>query len=223
MGVDARMIVKTTRPLTAEQVLSLAADCVEAFGTDGLWVNRDGRIFAARHALTIVDGDYSQDGEPIQQRPGEQIIEAHLWGRYYGVGYERGDLPFYISLAGWLERRIPEGVVYYGGDSSGICAEPFGADARERLFAHFCAVGHVPYDSAFDRGVAKPKEAWCDFCKRWMGQYGFGATYAAYSCHGCDWRAETHDGGKTWRLGDADEMRREDNDKRKKEAAPVTP
>jgi len=214
MGVDARMLVRTSRPLTAEQVRSLAADVVGCFGNDTLWVNRDGAIFPPRHAMTILSEPYVQDGPDMKPNPGEQFIEVHLWGRYYGVGYERGDLPAYCAIASWLEHRIPGCVVYYGGDSSGILAEPFGPEVRERLWSHFCAVGHQSYHGVFDRGEKGPKESWCDFCNRQMERYGYGNTYAMYRCSGCEWQVDTRDGGVTWRSGDAKKLEREDDARR---------
>jgi len=42
-------------------------------------------------------------------------------------------------VAEWLERRVPECVVWYGGDSSGICAELFDTPARKKLLEHFAS------------------------------------------------------------------------------------
>jgi len=128
--------------------------------------------------------EYQQDGEDILPEKGEQFIEVHLAGRYYGPGYERGNLPKYISIANWLEVRIPNSSIFYGGDSSGICAEPFDAKGRAKMWAHFCQYGHRPYTGAFgsfkNEGVTL-----CSFCKTPMTDTGGGGGDTYLYCAGC--------------------------------------
>lgn len=190
MGVDAMMLVKTKKQHTEREVLRLATRLYEAFGSV-LWVDR-----GTRHCLSIVP-KCLQDGETIKPRPGEQFIQVHLFGRYYGRGYERGPLHDYIAVAMWLEHNIPGCAVYYGSDSSGICAEPFGPEQRADLFRHFAEHGHIPYTGAFTRDDDDPVRH-CDFCDIDMVRHGWGASYAAYSCHGCGFEEKTRDNGATW-------------------------
>lgn len=49
-----------------------------------------------------------------------------------------------VSLV-WLRRRFPGGEVWYGGDSSGICAELMTDERLRRLDDHFYAHGRRPY------------------------------------------------------------------------------
>lgn len=207
MGIDAQMFVKNPHPLSEKAVLELAWECAAAFGDDRFWIwnpKVTGREYA-QHALNIVT-EYQQDGPTLKPERGEQFIEAHPATRYYGRGYERGDLPFLIALAHWLEVRIPGGQVWYGGDSSGVNAEPFDAVEREALMRHFISVGHMPYVgdprvSAHDNPYIKQPtyQPRCDFCQQPMHQCGFGHAYARFDCLGCDYSVETRDDGQTWK------------------------
>lgn len=206
MGVDAQMLVKTRRALSENAVHALALDLAEAFGPEKFYLNReaddygDGSHYPAHHALSIVD-KFEQDGDTIFPSPGEQFIEVHTWHRYYGVGYERGDLPTYIGIAEWLERRIPGCAVFYGGDSSGICAEPFDAASRAALMDHFAKVGHKPYRGGWDRERDGPL---CDFCRIQMQRCGWGPEWAAWSCAGCGDKWERRGEGPAYKVCGSD-------------------
>lgn len=199
MGVDAEMFVRVKGGnYTREAVKRIAYDLGSAFGPDKFWIFKDcswADDGSVRHAATLIE-KYEQDGPDIEPEDGEQFIQIHPATRYYGEGYERGNLPFLIMLAEWLERRIPGGVVWYGGDSSGVEAEPFDKAAREKLWAHFCAVAHAPYDDVFDNdshSITMPRPI-CPICDVKMKRYGWGAKYGAFNCSGCDERRIWRDG-----------------------------
>lgn len=198
MGIDIGMFVKIKGKenfLSKKKVLALSYDICEAFGHDWFWIDREGRYDkAGKHALEIV-GVYYQDGPSVYANKDTQLIEVSTIHRYYGEGYERGDLPKIYCVAKWLEDRITKGVVYYGGDSSGVLAEKFGHKEREALWKHFVKVGHEPYTSVFEE---KDKSRMCDFCQHKMTQYGFGQNYAAWICKGCGLKEKTDDGGVTY-------------------------
>lgn len=200
MGIDAEMFVRTKEAVTDEQVLQWAIDLHEAFGEFVFVIHRDApyAFGGDRHCLEIVDA-YYQDGPQEDPADGETFIRAHLYTRYYGKNYERGDLPRIIAVARWLEDRIPGAEVWYGGDSSGVPAEPFGQEERDALWAHFVKVGHRPYTHAgfiANRGdIAAPT---CGLCKIPMRCYGIGKNYGAFICDGCGWKLTTRDGGKTF-------------------------
>lgn len=189
MGVDAQMLVKHRAQYTPDQVLALAVALAEAFGpqTFMIWSKEDSSWATEdRHALEIVN-EYEQDGDSIIPEAGEQFIEVHLAGRYYGPGYERGNLPDYIAVANWLEARIPGCSIFYGGDSSGICAEPFDAKGRAKYWEHFCRVGHAPYTGAFGSFQNSPRMV-CSFCKTDMANLGGGGGNTYFSCMSCNRR-----------------------------------
>lgn len=144
---------------------------------------------------------YRQDGDDIIADSGECLLNLNLWGRYYGPGYERGDIILYCAIAEWLEHNIPGCEVWYGGDSSGIEAKPFTEAYRRSLRFHlygecgkdYWQSGMLPRDTPF------PKS--CSLCPndRYAGvQCGWGNDYASFRCSGCDKRVETRDHGKTW-------------------------
>jgi hypothetical protein len=89
---------------------------------------------------------------PIPIDDGSIWIDVHVCRDYYGVGYERGDLEWYIRLAEWLERNVVGCEVWYGNDCSDESIKPFGPDERAALLAYFRRVGHEPYDSRFRHG-----------------------------------------------------------------------
>jgi hypothetical protein len=145
---------------------------------------------------------YTQDGDDIFAEEGECLLKISLMGRYYGPGYERGDILSYCAIAEWLEQNIPGCEVWYGGDSSGCCAEPFGAEERAAMKAHLFSKNGRDYFNSWDMGEplgAKPPA--CGLCPGGVycgSKFGFGASYSAWSCGGCGKSVESRDGGATW-------------------------
>lgn len=187
MGIDAQMFVKTKHHYSEWEVRRLSVDLCEAFWREPFFLFEPGEyddMPNGRHALEIIT-KYEQDGDDIIPKRGEQFIEVHLADRYYGKGYERGPIATHIAIAEWLERRIPDAQVFYGGDSSGVLAEPFGKLEREAIFAHFAKVGHRPYHGAFSSVFAKDHLPICGFCQYAMTACGGGRDREFYGCDGC--------------------------------------
>lgn len=197
MGIDAKMLVKTKENVTPEQVLKIAYRMASTFGAERFWIRRD--TSPMEHCLTIIN-EYWQDGDSVFPEEGEVLIEPHFFTRYYGVGYERGDIMFLIGVAEFLETHIPGGIIYYGGDSSGVCATPFDKTERERIWRHFLERGHFPYvnEGWFNDGEIEPPT--CDLCLEPMVRYRFGnhGQIAGFLCTGCNYRLNSEDGGKTY-------------------------
>lgn len=144
---------------------------------------------------------YTQDGDDVLAAEGEWLLEVSLWTRYYGVGYERGDLMTICATAEWIEQNIVPCEVWYGGDSSGVCITPFGPDERESLKEHFYSLNGRDYFKHFGRDANIPQPKPCGLCipnEPRFNQYGFGQNYAAVSCGGCGKNFETRDNGVTW-------------------------
>lgn len=180
MGIDARMLLKVKGDYTERQTLELARQAFECFGKDTLWVD-EWNSQDRKHCILKID-KYEQDGETLYPKDNESFLEVRLWGRYYGKGYERGDLLSYIMLAEYLEIKIPNVEVWYGGDSSGIEAYLFDKTTRNDLFSYFCDNGHSLYEDYFDR--EKDGEI-CPLCNIQMTRYGWGVNYKAWYCKGC--------------------------------------
>lgn len=188
MGIDARMLLRIKGDYTEEQTLELARRTFECFGDNVLFIDRHSGD--KKHCITKVD-EYYQDGETLHPREGETFLEVDLWGRYYGIDYERGHLPDYIMLAEFFEQLIPNVEVWYGGDSSGVCAEPFDRMTRYNLFKHFVENGHSPYNEYFD----KEKDGMiCERCNIQMIRHGWGQNYKAWYCKGCGEHVTERDG-----------------------------
>lgn len=150
--------------------------------------------------------EYHEDSDkPIKAREGECLIEVNLAGRYYGEGYERGDILTYCAIAEWLETNIPACESWYGGDSSGVLAERFDDERRKSLRRHlYSTEGRAYFNRNWplsqDEGLQPPA---CGLCPRrgYLGSQfgtGNGGVYAAFHCSGCGHSVETQDGGKTW-------------------------
>lgn len=149
---------------------------------------------------------YHQDGPDIRAAEGEWLLTVNLWSRWYGIGYERGDLLTICAIAEWVEANIPNCEVWYGGDSSGVCAEPFGREARDALKRHFYSESGRDY-FAHARPGTFPTPAPCSLCipeEPRFNQHGFGQNFIAVNCGGCGKSFESHDNGKTWQLNEKD-------------------
>lgn len=204
MGIDARMLIRVPRQVTDEEIKLWSWDLAERLQAKNFVINEDhGAISRSEHwDRRYPSGQaYYQDGDDIIAKPGETLLKVHLWTRYYGPGYERGDLFFLIGCAEWIERNIPGAAVWYGGDSSGVCAEPWGKEERQKMLDHFYSPhGRDYYNSFGSSRDAIPPFPKCPKCveSRAPRRYGFGGDYAAYYCPGCGRDEETRDSGQTW-------------------------
>jgi len=198
MGIDAEMFVRTREPITDEQIKQWNYQLGLIFGHDKFWIWSAVDTIGDRRAVQRVD-IYEQDGPDIIPEDGETFLQLSPATRYYGEGYERGDLAFLITLAEWCETVIPGAEVWYGGDSSGVEAKPFDMARRRALFEYLCSEHGHGY---FTRGWLSAHEygrPHCDFCDVPMTRFGAGGNFASYICHGCGKETETKDAGKTWR------------------------
>lgn len=144
---------------------------------------------------------WTQDGDSILAPDGEWFCKVNLWTRYYGVGYERGNLLVICATAEWCELNLPNCVVWYGGDSSGVEAAPFPHEERLKLKKHLYSQQGRDYFRYDARQGRKPNgPAPCGLCIPGgdFQQYGSGPNYAAVHCAGCGKNFESSDGGKTW-------------------------
>lgn len=137
---------------------------------------------------------WTQDGPDIIGDPGEQFIRVHLWTRYYGPGYERGDWSIIRATAEFLEAAIPGCEVWYGGDSSGVCAAPLGEAERATMTAYWLSKGHENYRAAFGSFRRSVSES-CDFCGgKPMHDCGGGQGETFWHCDGCGLKRVTGPG-----------------------------
>lgn len=146
---------------------------------------------------------WTQDGDSILAEPGETLLEVSLWSRYYGVGYERGDLLGICAICEWIETNMQPCEVWYGGDSSGVLAEPFPEHKRAELRRHLYSQQGRDYFAYFDERGSFPVPKPCGLCvpgENRFNRCGFGPNYVAASCGGCGKTFETRDNGSTWEV-----------------------
>lgn len=180
MGVDARMLVRGVKQGQVSQKRLDELSYLLAASFDIIWHSQKWKI----KALEFVN-EYEQDGEPIVGNKDEALIKVNLTCRYYGEDYARGPILDIINVAEWLEHHIKGAQVYYGGDSSCICAEPFNKEHRDRLkefyFDNYC----FPYISVFDRNNRQPT---CSFCQQPIILNCWGGSLSAGKCQACEER-----------------------------------
>jgi len=180
MGVDARMYVKLSKPISKGELKHKSYLFGQAF----------------HHLLMIGFGDeiYYRPLETKKEdyESGEDWdIKIPLTGRYYGPGYERGPIFDYISIANFLESILPGCTIMYGGDS-GEELIIFNKQYRDAMINHFITHnGRVNYVDHFDRDKNGPD---CPVCEVRMTQNGSGNKYALYTCIGCGWMERHKDG-----------------------------
>lgn len=209
MGIDAEILVRVKRPITEAEIKIHGLAICRSLGARQFGISRD----SGRGAITLTS-DYSdkglegkvwfQDGPTILAEPGETFLQVNLWTRYYGPGYERGDILMICAVAEWVEQNIPGAEVWYGGDSSGVIAKPFPAEARAQIRSHlYTPKGRGYFKREPWGGAEKNLHPNTDDCKLCFGmeplsQFGAGQGYWAGSCAACGQRFETHDDGKSW-------------------------
>lgn len=193
MGVDARMLVKLAAPIDDATLTDASYRLAEAMGHRSevfrFSNDEDIAVGETRRALNRLanneDGDYRACG--IGDFSGLWLWVS-LWGRYYGEGYERGDLWAYVAIAEWLERNLSDCTIYYGGDS-GDRIELFGKSARTELISHWASEGGRPYYAREGKDArwltTNPLQPTCPLCERPATQYGTGQQFASWTCDGC--------------------------------------
>lgn len=213
MGVDARMFVRIKGRenwLDPNKELETAVALTRVVGAGHFIITKkfDGWKFGKpNHALSILEplsreeaekreapemADkvvYFQDGDPIVAADDEQFIVVHLASCYYGPEYARGDWPTIRTVAEWLEIRFPKGEVWYGGDSSGICAGPLTSARRDDITRYYLTKGHSDYRRGYSPFEADNASPTCRCCEQSMTSCGGGQGSTFWFCDGCDGKA----------------------------------
>jgi hypothetical protein len=118
----------------------------------------------------------------------ETLVECHLSGRFYGKGYERGDLVSIAAVAHWLHRVWPKSTVFYGGDSSDELDEwtpEFEADLWNHMASPQGRDYFASWNSTFAGGAGGGKPVQCDFCKIDAITNGGGGDKTFWYCPSC--------------------------------------
>lgn len=217
MGIDAEIMLRVKGPKpTSNQVKAWGWQLAAAIGAAKFFTNKKDGHGAISFSCSRYreDGDpepgtfWTQDGPDIEAEPSETLLEVHVWSRYYGVGYERGDLLTLCAIAEWCEVNIPNCAVWYGGDSSGVLMKPWPDVARRALRNHLYSANGKDYARAWNGlsqdGAPPIRPAPCSLC---VGDGDFNETgwggrgndpWLKVHCLGCGEDFETRDKGKTW-------------------------
>lgn len=203
MGIDARVLFRNKgKALTEREVLRKAYELATAIGHEKFFISDGNEGYSGHHALSIIapqepgteyadsadDGKimWEQDGPTIYAEDGEQFIEVHLWSRYYGPGYERGDWP---TIRAVVEFGMLQGwEAWYGGDSSGVLTEKMDEVGLRELNELFLKSGHRPYQTGFG-ALSRGASCECPRCLEPMYNVGGGGGETFFSCGGCGKKA----------------------------------
>lgn len=209
MGIDAEMFIKRKGPKPSdEQLKTWSWDLCAAIGAQFFYFRKEngqaaleltGKYLQKYYPEIVLGKIHTQDGPDINAADDEWFIEVNLVTRYYGVGYERGNWQVIVNVARWLELNIG-GEVWYGGDTSGVCAELFDEAARQKLVEHALGPRGKDYYFHFNKNETFRTPPPCNLCvkDRRMIRYDWGDNYIAVSCRGCGKDVCSHDGGETW-------------------------
>jgi hypothetical protein len=100
--------------------------------------------------------------------PYEAYIHSGLWLNlnlykdYFGVGYERGDMPEFVRIAEWLEGRLEGCDVFYGEDCNSV-VHPFTQGVRSKLLIYYQKTFGLNYRSDDPAVRAKLQKARDEF------------------------------------------------------------
>lgn len=206
MGVDAEMFVRVQRKLQPELVRQEAIRIQTAFGPGTFYIERPETTkeggkkkgSAGHQSLQIVKR-WDQDGPSIRPEDGETFVKVYLYGRYYGIDYERGNLPEILAIARWLRLAFAPCSIWYGGDSSGIVAEELTDEFEMQLWKHFMSnSGRDYFTRTGGIGVSESSRSTlqCDFCKIPCINSGGGRDVEFWYCRACGghWNRTKSDG-----------------------------
>jgi hypothetical protein len=186
MGVDSIMIIRVPRPLTDDEVKREAVKAQIALGNNGvLAVDSPGKYTwrpEGRHCLSIIHGEANEN---IERRPDETLIDVGLRTRYYGVGYERGDLVSILAVARWFRIAFAPCEIWYGGDNGTV--EQLDEVRENDLWVHFMSDAGRAY---FSRPPRDGNAIHCTFCDVDAGVFMFSGNESGHVCPSCGqhWR-----------------------------------
>ena len=192
MGVDALMYVRVKdKSLTNKQIKQYAWRLSGAFYREPFWYHDD------EGSLTLASED-DRNYFDLQEKEDEIILKVNLMGRYYGIGYERGDLPTLLSIMNFIEQMIPNSSIYYGGDCSDRLVL-MTKEEKETLWKHFLLHGHEPYVERFS-GIFKGFSLipHCPTCDEDLISNGGGGNETFWFCYGCNRTATSNKETITW-------------------------
>lgn len=178
MGLDAEMYVASPYLLSDRDLQRLSYELGASFGPESFWIHQD----PPQRALELCDLS-----ERVLEMPFSgacTTFQVNLTGRYYGPGYERGDIILYLSLWRWFHSKLQDCVVWYGSDAN-IFLEILDEGGTEELWDHFVANGPFPYSQYRNSNQEVPN---CPLCAEPMNPYSWNTPVSAVRCVGCGYQ-----------------------------------
>lgn len=215
MGIDAVMYVEIPGEVSTADLKAMGYELGSCVGPESFltWAPEvDNNLPWRKQGRGPLEfADFSDDGDEngaiygLTRRDGFTLVQVSLSGRYYGRGYERGNLWTYVAVGAWFESQVAGCTVWYGGDSSDEL-DLFDEEYQSALIQHWAEVGGRPHYSyhcsneTLSSGRVIPNCPVCDVALNRSGWGGNGdEEYAHVSCMGCGYSRSTRDGGQTWK------------------------
>ncbi len=221
MGIDTRILIRVKPPhLTPPEIERVSYALSSCIGADHFWLQKaefkEGKFVPGRTALCEILPEteeyypedkgkvvFRQDGDSIYPEPDEQFLELHLWSRYYGPGYARGNWMVLRTTFQLLARLLPGAEIWYGGDSSGVLAEPVMIRGQptpwfEKIDNCWFDSGRESYTHTGRMWLSKGESLICPTCNHHCANIGGGGSKTFYYCYGCETNYVTSQ-GKVWR------------------------
>jgi hypothetical protein len=128
MGVDAEMFALVEGEVPNEAVAVWDQILKQKFAPDR-------ELRWNWYGAAVTNSDYEWGAE-LPGEVGHTIIKIGMDAmRYYGRGYERGDIEHIIEIAEFVEQLIPGAKIFYGSDC-GEFPETFGAEERAAILEY---------------------------------------------------------------------------------------
>ena len=196
MGVDAIVFAKLPRRVEDVEIVRLRRALCGAFGASKFSIDRSDGIETPPPIGRLDYGKPASNQHICNRGDDETVVEVNIWMRYYGIGYERGDLPFLLTLCKFLLDWFDgEAVVHYGADCNDE-QPPMTEERANELWAHFVRHQCEPY---YLNDRPEGIRCFCGFCGgAEMNRHGWGAGYGVFRCWSCGLSKTTKDGGITW-------------------------
>ena len=200
MGIDAVIEVGVNREVSDDEIKRWSWLLAECIGARYFFIDKENGQGALSRSKKEEYGPWCSKEEAVKHA---EMLEVHTWSRYYGEGYERGDILTLCGIAEWCEANLPGAVVYYGGDSDEIITSWSEEERKKLRDLLYTSSGRAYFRGGF--GLDEYPQATPPLCSLCIDSSGFaqnaagqGGKYIGVYCPGCGDSFTSRDAGKTW-------------------------
>lgn len=153
-----------------------------AMGVDVVITFNQSKVSPERRTRILGDMRHLCNDTAIELKTTDEASIASVWTmwRYYGPGYERGNLPAIYTCLRYLLAQTDITELRYGGDTYEVY-EPVTREDVEALMDHYLAHGHRPYRNHGESTTPCPE---CGY-DTWSNGRANGEDM--YICMACNW------------------------------------